>query len=478
MGRRKRRMQDAKRPLLSIFVSVYNLENYIEECLDSILQQPFQDYEILLFDNGSIDRSIEICTGYAQRYPDKIRYYKLPLPTVVGRPHHLACTRMRGRYFMQIDGDDYLASGALQQISDAILKHRPDIVTGSFVSDVEPNAINRNDAIFEPEKINDVPYEDAVAYLSELPQFHIAPWRYILKRHIIPKFATGKSRLHRKKRINKKRQILRNKNDIPLYCKKRYNWNLSVHGEAKLIVTIFESGQSIYFLEKPFYVYRQRTGSISALPLSMLSGNLLAGARLLTILWIVKWNRWEKRSAFRNKICIEFMELYRQLCFLNTSYEESQMAEVIRAYKKSLQHLKNCDTTELHALYEQIQLLGAERGLASYREQQTEKLMVGCKGFCGKSVYVFPTGFCGEATAELLAIQGISVTGFLDNDPSKDGITIRDKTCCIPQKLQGYTDKEKKNTAVIIATSYPKLSPALRDQLVGIGIPEENIYIR
>ena len=60
MGRRKRRMQDAKRPLLSIFVSVYNLENYIEECLDSILQQPFQDYEILLFDNGSIDRSIEI----------------------------------------------------------------------------------------------------------------------------------------------------------------------------------------------------------------------------------------------------------------------------------------------------------------------------------------------------------------------------------------------------------------------------------
>ena len=64
-------MQDAKRPLLSIFVSVYNLESYIEQCLDSILQQPFQDYEILLFDNGSIDRSIEICTGYAQRYPDK-----------------------------------------------------------------------------------------------------------------------------------------------------------------------------------------------------------------------------------------------------------------------------------------------------------------------------------------------------------------------------------------------------------------------
>ena len=130
-------MQDAKRPLLSIFVSVYNLESYIEQCLDSILQQPFQDYEILLFDNGSVDRSIEICTGYAQRYPDKIRYYKLPRPTVVGRPHELACRRMWGRYFMQIDGDDYLAPGALQRIADCIQREQADIIMGTFTSIAE-----------------------------------------------------------------------------------------------------------------------------------------------------------------------------------------------------------------------------------------------------------------------------------------------------------------------------------------------------
>ncbi len=478
MGRRKRRMQDAKRPLLSIFVSVYNLESYIEQCLDSILQQPFQDYEILLFDNGSVDRSIEICEGYAQRHPDKIRYYKLPRPTVVGRPHALAGNRMRGRYFMQVDGDDYLAPGALQQISNAILEKQPDIVAGSFISDVEPNAINRNDAVFEPEKINDVSYEEAVAYLSELPQFHIAPWRYILKRHIIPKFATGKSRLHRKKRINKKWQILRNKNDIPPYCKKHYNWNLGAHGEAKLIVTIFESGQSICFLEKPFYIYRQRAGSISVSPLSMRSGHFLAGSRLLTILWIVERDQWVKHSAFRNKICIEFMELYRQLCFLNTTLEEEQMAEVIQIYKKPLRYLKNCDTAELHALCEQIQLLGAADGLAAYREQQTEKLMAGCKGFSSKSIYIFPTGLCGEATAELLTTQGISVSGFLDNDPSKDGLTIRGRMCSVPKKLQGYSDRDKRNTAVVIATSYPRLSPVLRHQLLEMGIPEENIFIR
>ena len=44
-------------------------------------------------------------------------YDKLPRPTVVGRPHELACRRMWGRYFMQIDGDDYLAPGAPSSIN-------------------------------------------------------------------------------------------------------------------------------------------------------------------------------------------------------------------------------------------------------------------------------------------------------------------------------------------------------------------------
>ena len=201
MGRRKRRMQDAKRPLLSIFVSVYNLESYIEQCLDSILQQPFQDYEILLFDNGSVDRSIEICTGYAQRYPDKIRYYKLPRPTVVGRPHELACRRMWGRYFMQIDGDDYLAPGALQRIADCIQREQADIIMGTFTSIAEPGAQVMNDADFEANKINGVSYRDAVLYLAALPRFHTVNWRFILKRRVL--WGNGP---HKSKRLCKKIQ--------------------------------------------------------------------------------------------------------------------------------------------------------------------------------------------------------------------------------------------------------------------------------
>ena len=477
MGRRKRRMQDAKRPLLSIFVSVYNLENYIEECLDSILQQPFQDYEILLFDNGSIDRSIEICTGYAQRYPDKIRYYKLPLPTVVGRPHELACRRMRGRYFMQIDGDDYLAPGALQQISDCIQQNAADIIMGTFTSVAEPGSKNIYDAAFEEEKINGIPYQDAVEYLAELPQFHIVLWRYILKRRVVYKLSANEKRLHRKKRIGKKILKRKKQDSILLHCLKKYNWNLGLHGESKVILMIFQCGQSIFFLKEPFYLYRQRHGSISALP-PALSGNFLAASGLLSVLWVVEWETWSRHSPFLNKMCIQYMEMYRQLCFLNTKYEEAALSDTIQTHRKSFQYLTRCETVELSTLYGLIQQFGETRGLACYRERQTEKLREGCKGFSGKTIYVFPTGFCGEATAELLTSEGVPVLGFLDNNPDKDEACIRGRICHVPQKLLGISDQEKQNTAVVISTSYPKLSPVLQNQLIALGIPERNIYIR
>ena len=48
-------------PLLSIHVPVFNLEKYIGQCIESIVNQGFDDYELILIDNGSTDRSIEIC---------------------------------------------------------------------------------------------------------------------------------------------------------------------------------------------------------------------------------------------------------------------------------------------------------------------------------------------------------------------------------------------------------------------------------
>ena len=60
---------------VSIVVTVYNTEKYIEKCIDSLLRQTYENIEIILIDGGSTDRTTEICSKYADNY-EKIRLVK------------------------------------------------------------------------------------------------------------------------------------------------------------------------------------------------------------------------------------------------------------------------------------------------------------------------------------------------------------------------------------------------------------------
>ena len=62
-------MNDVK---VSIIVPIYNVEKYLPRCIDSLLDQTFDDYEIILVNDGSPDRCDEIIESYATQYPSKI----------------------------------------------------------------------------------------------------------------------------------------------------------------------------------------------------------------------------------------------------------------------------------------------------------------------------------------------------------------------------------------------------------------------
>ena len=98
-------MQEVLKPKLTVAVSVYNAEKYIDQCIQSLLDQTFTDYEILLMDSESPDRCGEICRQYAEKYPF-IQYVKCKNSGDASNSRNVAMDIAKGEYITFIDSDD------------------------------------------------------------------------------------------------------------------------------------------------------------------------------------------------------------------------------------------------------------------------------------------------------------------------------------------------------------------------------------
>ena len=90
----------------SIIVPVYNIENYITECIESIITQTYQNFELILVDDESTDKSGEICDMYAKMYSKiKVIHKK---NGGLSSARNSGIDNSNGEYLMFIDGDDKL----------------------------------------------------------------------------------------------------------------------------------------------------------------------------------------------------------------------------------------------------------------------------------------------------------------------------------------------------------------------------------
>ena len=96
---------------LSIIIPVYNVEKYLRACLDSVIYETLQDYEVLIVNDGSTDSSPAIAAEYAARWPGLVR--RVTTETG-GLGHGLSLTR--GEYVLFLDSDDSLTPGVLPEM--------------------------------------------------------------------------------------------------------------------------------------------------------------------------------------------------------------------------------------------------------------------------------------------------------------------------------------------------------------------------
>lgn len=95
------------KPAVSVVVPIYNVEEYLEECLDSLVNQTLRNIEVILVDDGSTDSSGEIAQRYAKDY-DNFFYYR-KINGGLGSARNYGTDRARGEYIVYIDSDDVVA---------------------------------------------------------------------------------------------------------------------------------------------------------------------------------------------------------------------------------------------------------------------------------------------------------------------------------------------------------------------------------
>ena len=118
-------------PLISVIVPVYKVEKYLNQCIESVLAQTYQNLEIILVDDGSPDRSGEICEEYAKK-DTRIRVlHKSNGGLSTARNTGLQI--ISGAYIAFLDSDDYLAPDMYETLYRELIENDADIAVCGFV---------------------------------------------------------------------------------------------------------------------------------------------------------------------------------------------------------------------------------------------------------------------------------------------------------------------------------------------------------
>jgi capsular polysaccharide biosynthesis protein cpsJ len=116
--------------LISVIVPIYNVEDYIRQCFDSLLHQTYQNFEVLMINDGSPDNSASICQEYAAR-DSRFRYFEKEnggISTAV----NLGIEHSQGEYVTLMEPDDWADNDYLEVLYNAIVQEGADVSISSY----------------------------------------------------------------------------------------------------------------------------------------------------------------------------------------------------------------------------------------------------------------------------------------------------------------------------------------------------------
>lgn len=212
-------------PKISVIVPIYNVESYLDACMQSLVDQTYDDYEIVAVDDGSTDSSRSIAEKYAQKYP-----FVRVIPQEnkgLGGARNTGLLNSNGEYVCFIDSDDYLEKDTLAVLADNVEKNNADIVMFDFeFVDTEGHSLS-------VQKMFNDPIEGVFSLSSRKDLLLASP--------------SACNKLFRKSLFT----------DNEIFFPDRV-W----YEDVRTILKLYLYADNLCYVQRPFYKYVQRPGSI------------------------------------------------------------------------------------------------------------------------------------------------------------------------------------------------------------------------
>jgi glycosyltransferase involved in cell wall biosynthesis len=218
------------KPLLTIILPVYNVEQYIKDCLLSIPSSCADQIEIILVDDCSKDKSIQAIEEFYKEHTEfEYTIVKLPENKGAGNARNTGIKLAKGKYFIAIDSDDYFCPGAVESILERLQTIDSDVIIGNLII-LKDGVATRDSYKFNEAEFNSLPHSKALDHLAD--NFNVSISKHIFKTSL----------------------IVDNKLFIPDFYS---------HQDDAWIPFVMITAKSISYIDVNIFIYRIREGSIT-----------------------------------------------------------------------------------------------------------------------------------------------------------------------------------------------------------------------
>ena len=220
-----------KNPLISVIIPVYNVENFLHDCLNSVISQTYTNLEIILVDDGSSDKSGEICDEFAQK-DNRIKVlHQKNSGQAVARNNALGI--MQGEYLSFVDSDDIIDENYIQILFDLTKKYDTKISMAGYKefskneqiqSYKTENLQNNDEKLLEPKDI-------FIGSCIGEPYYLTAVWRCLFHRDIFVNLRFPAGEIHEDVAIWF--EIFQNCKNIAISKQYIYFWRLNLNSTVR-----------------------------------------------------------------------------------------------------------------------------------------------------------------------------------------------------------------------------------------------------